>query len=411
MLTLAALLALATPPVLPAPYATPSVTKQPVPIGWPEGGKPTAPAGFEVVLFASGLSSPRQLLVLANGNVLAAEARTKPKDGSDPARRSADRITLLRDSDADGKADQSYTLAEGLNQPFGMALVGADLWVANTDGIVKAPYQPGQVRLGGGFTAVLPLPAGGYNNHWTRNLLASADGKTVYVSIGSGSNVGENGVAKEVGRAEIRAIDVSTGKARPYATGLRNPVGMAFAPDTSTLWTAVNERDGLGDDLVPDYITSVAEGDFYGWPWSYYGQMRDPRPKQERPDLVAKALVPDLPVGAHTAALGLAFSAPTMPEGWRDGAFVARHGSWNRSAFAGYDVVFAPFAGGKPTGELKPFLTGFIADETRREVHGRPVSLAVTPAGALLVADDSGGSIWLVRPAVQAPPAVAGPKD
>ena len=387
------------PPALPAPYATPSAEKRAVTVGWPEGGRPRAPEGYEVVPFATGLSSPRQILVLANGDVIAAEAQTI-KGG----KTSANRLTLLRDRDGDGRADQSFTLAENVRQPFGLAIVGPDLWVAATDGVLRAPFKPGDTALGGRLEQILALPAGGYNNHWTRNLLAAVDGKTVYLTIGSASNIAEHGLAEDQGRAEIRAIDVATRKATPFATGLRNPVGLAFEPSGGALWTAVNERDGLGDDLVPDYITQVMAGGFYGWPYSYFGKTPDPRVKQDKPDLVARAIVPDLAVGAHVAALGIAFA----PAGWPQGAFVARHGSWNRSSFSGYDVVFAPFANGKPTGEIKPFLTGFVADEAKAEVFGRPVSLATTAAGALLLADDAGNAIWLVR-SVAAPPTAPSP--
>ncbi|WCT71846.1 sorbosone dehydrogenase family protein [Sphingomonas naphthae] len=393
-----------TPPPLPAPYATPSVEKRSVTVGWPEGGRPKAPEGFEVLPFATGLSSPRQMLVLANGDVLVAEAQTI-KNG----KTSANRITLLRDDNRDGKADQSFTVAENIRQPFGLAIVGPDLWIAATDGVLRAPFKPGDTTLGGPIEQILALPAGGYNNHWTRNLIASPDGKTVYLTIGSASNIAEHGPAEDQGRAEIRAIDVATRKATPFATGLRNPVGLAFEPTSGALWTAVNERDGLGDELVPDYITSVRAGGFYGWPYSYFGKTIDPRVKQDKPDLVARAIVPDLAVGPHVAALGIAFAPQAWPAGWTQGAFVARHGSWNRAKFSGYDVVFAPFANGKPTGEIRPFLTGFVSDEAKSEVFGRPVSLATTATGALLLADDAGNAIWLVRPVAAKAPVAAPP--
>ena len=400
----------ADPPPLPPPNATPSVTKHPKVIGWPADKTPTAPPGFTVTLFAGGLEAPRWLYVLPDGGVLVAESRTLPPKAAKPEAKkgmeqaktvtgtSPNRLTLLRDIEKDGTAKLRTTFAEGLNQPFGMALVGPTFYVANTDGVLAFPFIPGQQKLEGKGTKVLDLPAGGYNNHWTRNLLASPDGRRLYVSVGSGSNVAEHGTANELLRANILEINPDGTGLRVFAGGLRNPVGMAWEPVSGALWTAVNERDELGDDLVPDYLTSVKPGAFYGWPYSYYGANEDPRRKGERPDLVAKAVVPDVPMGAHTASLGLAFyTGDSFPAKFKGGAFVGQRGSWNRSQFSGYKVAFVPFKDGKPAGPPEDFLTGFIA--TADEVYGRPVGVAVAADGALLVADEPGGKIWRVAPA------------
>ncbi|TVV72135.1 sorbosone dehydrogenase family protein [Sphingomonas solaris] len=389
----------------PAPYATPAVVNHPKTIGWPEGRTPVAPRGYEVVKFAGGLDYPRQALLLPNGDVLVAEARTKPKLDAEPevARGqalskttgySANRITLLRDADRDGVAEQRFVLRENLNQPFGMAYRDGRLYVANTDSVMSFPYRLGETRIAAAPRTLATLPAGGYNNHWTRNLLMSADGRTLYVSVGSASNVGEHGMAEEARRADILAIDLTTGRERTYASGLRNPVGMDFAPTTGTLWTAVNERDNFGDDISPDYLVGVREGGFYGWPYSYYGK-QDPRHPNERRDLLATTLLPDVAVGPHAAALGLAFARGRAANDQQ--AFVARHGSWNRSAFSGYDVQVVPFADGRPTGAPQPFLTGFVADAKAGEVYGRPVSVQARDDGALVVVDDAGDTVWLVR--------------
>lgn len=386
----------------PEPYATESVVNHPRTIGWPDGRKPTAPRGYEVVKFAGGLEYPRQALLLPNGDVIVSEARTLPKLDADPevARGqalskttgySANRLTLLRDANRDGVAEQRFVLREGLNQPFGVQFANGRLYVANTDGVVSFPYQVGQTRITAAPTPLVGLPAGGYNNHWTRNLLMSPDGRTLYVSVGSASNVGEYGMDEEKRRAAILAIDVASGRERLYATGLRNPVGMAWAPG-GTLWTAVNERDEFGDDISPDYLVGVREGGFYGWPYSYYGK-QDPRHANERRDLLATTLLPDVAVGAHAAALGLAFDKKPNAET----AYVARHGSWNRSSFSGYDVLAVPFRAGRPAGEPQPFLTGFVADAKKGDVYGRPVSVQTREDGAIFVLDDAGDTVWLVR--------------
>ncbi|WP_428970530.1 PQQ-dependent sugar dehydrogenase [Sphingomonas sp. Xoc002] len=389
-------------PPQPEPYATESVVNHPKTIGWPEGRKPVAPRGYEVVKFAGGLDYPRQALLLPNGDVIVAEARTKPKLDADPEVQrgqalskttgfSANRLTLLRDADRDGVAEQRFVLREGLNQPFGMQYVGGRLYVANTDGVVSFPYQPGQTTITAAPKTLMTLPAGGYNNHWTRNLLLSPDGRTLYVSVGSASNVGEFGMDEETRRAAILAVDLASGRERLYASGLRNPVGMAWAPG-GVLWTAVNERDEIGDDISPDYLVGVKEGGFYGWPYSYYGK-QDPRHANERRDLLATTLMPDVAVGAHAAALGVAFDKGNAGQT----AYVARHGSWNRSSFSGYDVLAVPFASGRPTAAPQPFLTGFVADAKKGEVYGRPVSIQTREDGAIFVLDDAGDTVWLVR--------------
>jgi glucose/arabinose dehydrogenase len=393
-------------PKLPPPNQTPSVVKHPKVIGWPEGKTPTAPAGFKVTVFADKLDNPRWLYVLPNGDVLVAESRTLPKPDAKPEMKkgleeskttgvSANRITLLRDINKDGIPEEREIFAADLNQPFGMALVGPSLYVANTDAVVSFPYILGQKRLEGKPRKVHDLPVGGYNNHWTRNLLLSKDETKLYVSVGSASNVAERGTAEELLRACILEMNPDGTGLRVFASGLRNPVGMAWEPTTGALWTAVNERDELGDELVPDYLTSVKAGGFYGWPYSYFGKNEDPRRKGERPDLVAKAVVPDVPLGSHTASLGLCFyTASAFPEKYRGGAFVGQRGSWNRSKFSGYRVAFVPFKDGRSNGKDEDFLTGFIANDD--EVYGRPVGVAVAADGALLVVDEPNNRIWRV---------------
>lgn len=394
-------------PKLPAPFDTPSTVKHPKVIGWPEGKTPTAPAGFAITLYADGFDSPRWLYALPNGDILVAEARTLPPKDAKPEVKeglkksktvtgsSANRITLLRDADKDGKPEVREPFLTDLNQPFGMALVGEHLYVANTDSVVRFPYKAGETKVSAKGTPVLYLPLGGYNNHWTRNVVANADGTKLYVAVGSASNVGEKGMKEEAFRANILEVNPDGTGLRVFAAGLRNPVGMAWEPHTKALWTAVNERDELGDELVPDYVTSVKDGGFYGWPYSYFGTTEDPRRKGERPDLVAKALVPDLAVGSHTASLGLCFGTSTaFPERYRGGAFIGQRGSWNRSQFAGYRVAYVPFKDGKPAGPIEDFLTGFIA--TKDEVYGRPVCVCFAADGSLLVTDDASNTIWRV---------------
>lgn len=373
---------------LPEPYATKSVTKRSDEIGWLKDKAPTAPAGFSVKRFAEELDNPRWMYEGPNGDIFVSLAQTRGK--------SENTVLLFRDTNNDGMPDAKFTFAEGLNKPLGMLILNGYFYIANTDETLRWPYKVGQTKLEGKGESILATPPLGYNNHWTRNLLASTDGKKIYVSVGSGSNVGENGMEHEQNRANIIQINPDGSGKTIYAYGLRNPVGMDWQPGTNILWTAVNERDELGDELVPDYLTSVKQGGFYGWPYSYYGQNEDPRRKGERPDLVKQAIVPDVPLGSHTASLGLAFyDQKAFPEKYRNGAFIGQHGSWNRSTFSGYAVVFVPFSNGKP-GKPENFLTGFIADEAKSEVYGRPVGTYVTSKGTLLVADDTGGIIWAI---------------
>ncbi|WMD20477.1 sorbosone dehydrogenase family protein [Achromobacter seleniivolatilans] len=401
-------------PTLPAPNTTmiPTVNTARA-IGWPPGAQPLAAAGLVVNAFATGLDHPRWLYVLPNGDVLVAEtnAPPKPEEASGGFKdwaagvvmkragaktESANRITLLRDADHDGVAETRTVLLQGLNSPFGMALIGNQLYVANADAVVRFPYETGQTQITAAAVKVTDLPAG-INHHWTKNLIASPDGSKLYVSVGSNSNVAENGMAIEEGRAAIWEIDVATGNKRLYATGLRNPVGMAWAPDGKTLWTAVNERDELGSDLVPDYMTSVQDGGFYGWPYSYFGQHVDTRVKPPRPDLVARAIVPDYALGPHTASLGLAWSGGAkLPAPFTDGMFVGQHGSWNRDPRSGYKVIFVPFSGGTPSGPALDVLTGFLTENG--QAQGRPVGVTIDRQGNLLLADDVGNVIWRVSP-------------
>ncbi|HEX8467779.1 MAG TPA: sorbosone dehydrogenase family protein [Allosphingosinicella sp.] len=377
--------------------------------GW-KGARPTPAPGFAVTAFAQGLDHPRWLHVLPNGDVLVAETNAPPRPAktgikakieafvmkrAGAAGRSANRITLLRDSDGDGVAESRTIFLSGLNSPFGMALVGEDFYVANTDSILRFPYRTGDARIAAPGTKLADLPAGPRNHHWTKTLVAGPDGRRLYASVGSNSNVAEHGMAEEEGRAAIWEIDRSTGAKRLFATGLRNAVGLAIEPLSGALWAAVNERDELGSDLVPDYMTAVRRGGFYGWPYSYYGRHVDTRVKPGRPDLVASALVPDYALGPHTASLGLAFyPGGLLGQRFAGGAFIGQHGSWNRRPASGYKVIFVPFAGGRPSGPPVDVLTGFL--DSRGKALGRPAGVAVDKAGALLVADDVGNTIWRV---------------
>lgn len=373
--------------ILPAPFATESVENRPKEDGWPDGKMPLAPEGFVVTKFADKLDSPRWTYIGPNGDIFVAESGTK---------KSADRITLLRDVNKDGTPEMREIFLEKLNRPLGMLVLKNYFYVANTDGLYRYPYKAGETKITSKGEKIVDLPAGGYNNHWTRNLLANADGSKIYISVGSASNMADHGIDEEKRRANILEVNPDGSGERVYASGLRNPVGMDWAPGSNVLWTAVNERDKLGDDLVPDYITSVKEGGFYGWPYAYFGQNEDPRRKGERPDLVAKTIVPDVPVGAHTSSLGLVFYNKTQfPAKYHNGAFVGQHGSWNRSKLSGYKVVFVPFRNGKPSGKPEDFLTGFI--ESEQKVYGRPVDVSVMYDGSLLVNDDSGNVIWRVK--------------
>jgi glucose/arabinose dehydrogenase len=380
--------------------------------GWPEGRTPVAAQGLAVNALARGLEHPRWLHVLPNGDVLVAEtnAPERPQDNrgikgwffkhfqkkAGGAVPSPDRIVLLRDGDGDGVAETRSVFLSGLHSPFGMALVGDSLYVADTDAVLRFPYKAGETKISAPGVKVVDLPAGPINHHWTKNVVASADGAKLYVSVGSNSNIAENGIAAEEGRAAVWEVDLATGRHRVFASGLRNPVGMAWEPASGALWVAVNERDELGNDLVPDYMTALRDGGFYGWPYSYFGQHVDTRPQPPRPDMVAKALVPDYALGPHTASLGLASSQGTsLPSPFHDGMFVGQHGSWNRRPRSGYKVIFVPFAGGTPAGQPLDVLTGFVDDQGH--AMGRPVGVAVDKRGALLVADDVGDAVWRVR--------------
>lgn len=373
---------------LPAPYATESARKISRMKEWPEGITPKAPEGFVVTKFADGLKNPRWTYIAPNNDIFVVESNTF---------KSANQITIFRDKDNDGVFETREIFKDGLNMPFGMLILGNYFYIANTDGLYRFPYSAGDLKLRGSGTKILELPAGGYNNHWTRNLLANADGSKIYVSVGSASNNAEHGMEVEKRRANILEINPDGTEEQIYASGLRNPVGMDWNPVNNELWTAVNERDDLGDELVPDYITSVKRGGFYGWPYSYYGQIEDPRMKGQGKELIAKAIIPDVSVGAHTASLGFAFyNKDVFPAKYKNGAFVGQHGSWNRSKLSGYKVLFVPFKNGKPSGKPEDFLTGFIANEEKAEVYGRPVAVTVMNDGSLLVNDDSGNTIWRV---------------
>lgn len=382
--------------------------------GWPQGTQPQAPAGFKVTALARGLDHPRWVYTLPNGDVLVAESnKPPPAEGaknvhSDGLRGlamglvmkragagtpSANRITLLRDTDGDGVADVRTAFMQNLLSPFGMALVGTQLFIATADGVVKVPYEAGQTSVNTAPVRVTDLPAGA-NHHWTKNIIASPDGRKLYATVGSNSNVGDNGMAAEEGRAAIWEVDVETGSKRLFATGLRNPNGLGWEPQSKLLWTVVNERDELGNELVPDYLTSVKDGAFYGWPWSYWGQHVDTRVNPPNPDMVAKAIAPDFGLGSHVAPLGLAFSDVRMPGAYASGAFIGQHGSWNRKELTGYNVVFVPFADGRPSGPPQAFLTGFLSKDG--DAYGRPVGVALDGKGALLVADDVGNVVWRV---------------
>ncbi|WP_343618467.1 sorbosone dehydrogenase family protein [Flavobacterium sp.] len=373
---------------LPPPYATESKTKNSKVIGWPKGKTPIAPQGFTVTKFADGFENPRWTYIAPNQDIFVVESGT---------RASKNQITVLRDKDKDGKFETREVFIKDLNKPFGMLVLKDFFYIANTDGLYRYPYKNNPLKLETKGEKILELPAGGYNNHWTRNLLASPDGSKIYVSVGSGSNNAEHGIDKEVRRAAILEINPDGTGEKTYASGLRNPVGMDWNPVNKELWTAVNERDELGDDLVPDYITSVKREGFYGWPYAYFGSIPDPRMKGQRKDLVEKTIVPDVPVGSHTASLGLAFyTKDAFPAKYKNGVFVGQHGSWNRSKISGYKVLFVPFKDGKPSGKPEDFLTGFISDENKAEVYGRPVAVTVMNDGSLLVNDDSGNTIWKV---------------
>jgi glucose/arabinose dehydrogenase len=392
-------------------------------VGWSGAEMPIAAPGFVVKPYATGLDHPRWLHVLPNGHVLVAEtnAPARPDDASGITRwvmkrvmkragagvPSANRISLLIDADDNGEAETRTVLLQHLNSPFGMALVGTDLYIANTDALMRFPYREGDMQISATGEQVAALPAGTINHHWTKNVIASPDGSHLYVTVGSNSNIAERGMENEEHRAAILEIDASNGATRVFASGLRNPNGLDWHPETGELWTVVNERDEIGDDLVPDYLTSVKRGGFYGWPYSYFGPNLDERVKPQNPELVARATVPDYGLGAHTGSLGLVFyHAELFPAAYRHGAFIGQHGSWNRKPPSGYKVIFVPFVGGRPTGMPQDILTGFL--DAKGNARGRPVGVAVDRAGGLLVADDVGNAIWRVTPAAaELPPTAA----
>ena len=408
-------------PVLPKPVeGLIAAVGVPKVVGWKPGETPVVPHGFHIEALATGLSNPRNVLALPNGDVLVVESQ---RVGSEPVDRPKDpirdfimslahggggatetngaaggppqRITLLRDADGDGKAEARSVLVDHLNSPFGVAVVGNDLYVANTDGILRYPFTPGQTQITAPGQKVIDLPGGLIDHHWTKSLTASPDGTKLYAGVGSNSNVQERGPEAETNRAAIWEIDPKTGTYRVFASGLRNPNGLTFYPGSNTLWTVVNERDELGSSLVPDYMTSVRPGAFYGWPYSYYGQHVDPRVRPQRPDMVAKAIPPDYALSSHVAALGLAFyTGSSFPAPFKGGAFVGEHGSWNRTSYNGYKVVFIRFAGGKPVGKPATFVNGFL--KPNDEARGRPVGVAIDRTGALLIADDVGNTVWRV---------------
>lgn len=404
-------------PVLPEPHHSLIPTVKIAPMkGWQPTQTPVPASDFSVRPYASGMEHPRWLYVLPNGDVLVAETNAPPKPDDEKGIRgfvmglvmkragaavpSANRITLLRGIDENGVAKSRSVFLQNLHSPFGMALVGNDLYVADTDAVMRFNYTEGATSITEPGTKIADLPAGRINHHWTKNIIASKDGKRLYVTVGSNSNVGENGMQQEENRAAILEIDPASGKSRVFASGLRNPNGLGWEPQTGALWTAVNERDELGDDLVPDYMTSVKEGAFYGWPYSYYGQHVDARIHPQRPDLVATARPPDYALGAHTASLGLAFyDGKLFPAHYRGGVFIGQHGSWNRSPRSGYKVIFVPFADGRPNGVPEDILSGFVSEQG--EALGRPVGVAVDQVGALLVADDVGNTVWRLVPNIK----------
>jgi glucose/arabinose dehydrogenase len=406
-------------PVLPAPqqYLLPPMHLAQV-VGWKAGEAPKVAAGLRVQAFATGLEHPRSLYTLPNGDVLVVESRGP---GIEPIRRPkniimnwiesqvtsggsntpSNRITLLRDSHGDGKPDTRTVFLDHLYSPFGVAIVGSDLYVANTDAILHFPYTTGTTSITAPGNVLTPLPGGPIDHHWTKSLLASEDGTKLYVGIGSNSNITENGIGAELGRADIWEVDRNTGAHRIFASGLRNPNGLTWEPQSHALWAVVNERDELGPNLVPDYLTSVKDGGFYGWPYSYFGQHLDPRVMPQRPDLVAKAIVPDYALSSHVAPLGLVFdTGNSLPAHYSGGAFVGEHGSWDRDVLNGYKVVFVPFSGGRPNGMAEDVVTGFL--DSNGHAHGRPVGLALDKTGALLIADDVGNTVWRVSSATQA---------
>ena len=378
---------------LPKPFATASAERRTKVIGWPEGQAPTVPEGFVVKRFATDLEHPRWIYVLPNSDVLIAEA-------NDAEKGSADRITLLRDTNNDGEADERHVfLEQGLQQPFGMTLLGDDFYVANTNNITRYPYTAGANTIDKPGTVIHDIPADGYNHHWTRNIEVAASGEQLLLTIGSSSNVGEHGMDKEARRAKIFTLEPDGSNETVLASGIRNPNGLDYNPVTGQLWAAVNERDELGDNLVPDYVTSIKPGGFYGWPYKYYGEHIDPRWQERMPEEAAKTpLIPDIAVGSHTATLDLEFyEGKTFPQRYHNGLFAAQHGSWNRAKYNGYRIIFMPFEDGQPTGEIEEFMGGFLKSSETDEAYGRPSAVREMPNGMLLIADDDANTIWSVQ--------------
>ena len=397
---------------LPRPFATKSVTNFSNVVGWKDGAMPIAPEGFTVTKYAEGFDNPRWMYVTPNGDVLVVESNSNysvPKQvgatiigagKSNELRKSADKITALRDANKDGIVDKVeivLTASQGLNQPFGLLVIDKWLYVANTDALLRFPFDPDNTKIKGDAVKIMDLPAGKINQHWTRNIIANADNSKIYIAIGCATNIGEKGMENEVLRANILEINPDGTGMRIYASGLRNPVGLGWAPGGKILYTTVNERDELGNDLVPDYLTSVKDGGFYGWPYTYWGSNFDPRVKGAFPEIVKKTITPDVDLGAHTASLGLAFyTGKAFPDKYRNGAFIAQHGSWNREPLSGYKVVFVPFKEGKPAGKPEDFLTGFVIDAKKNEVRGRPTGITMMNDGSMLVTDDKTNIIWRV---------------
>ena len=396
----------------PVTAVIPTVNIAPA-VGWPAGSKPVAASGLGVSAYATALDHPRWLYVLPNGDVLVAETNAPTRPADNPGLKnwamgivknragagvpSANQITVLHGLKEDGSAESKSVFLTGLNSPFGMALIGNSFYVANTDAIVKYPYTAGDLKIAAPGVKVADLPAGAINHHWTKSLVASADGTKLFVSVGSNSNIAENGIENETSRAAILEVEVATGHTRVFASGLRNANGLTWNPQSGSLWAVVNERDELGSDLVPDYMTSIKDGGFYGWPYSYYGQNVDTRVTPQKPELVATAIKPDYALGAHTASLGLAFSPGTnWPSKYANGAFIGQHGSWNRKPHSGYKVVFVPFSDGKPAGKIEDVVTGFL--DADGNAKGRPIGVAFDKTGALLIADDVGNAVWRVTP-------------
>ncbi len=395
---------------LQSPYATESAKNFSQVVGWKNGERPVAPQGFSVTKFADGLQHPRWIYVAENGDIFVAESNTIltgiKKFGAKISRKiktqhigeSMNRITLFRDADKNGVPEKRYVFAKNLNQPFGMLIIANHFYIGNTDALMKYDYKTDDTLLYGKGKKIVALPAGQYNRHWTRNIITNSKKDKIYIAVGSGSNVAEKGLKNEIRRADILEVNTDGSGERIFAYGLRNPCGMAWAPGTQTLWVAVNERDELGDELVPDYLTSIKVGGFYGWPFFYYGQHTDPRlADQQSPDAIENVIVPDIPLGSHTASLGLLFYQQNLfPAKYLNGAFVTQHGSWNRSVLSGYKVIFIPFLNGKPSGKPEDFLTGFVDDLSTSKVHGRPVGIAVLADGSVLVSDDVSNTIWRI---------------